>query len=620
MITRFFIERSHTACPLLKKSHAAKRRFLLMISVVICIFTFELAVAAEGVNRSGTSAEKSPTLGDAISKVGTKKTTLLISQRFHVGTDLSVPSNVRIKLTRGGKIYIAEGKTVTMTGPFDAPLEKVFDGTGRVKFTPTSTTTAYPEWWGAANGRESSIAIQSAIDSLTKGDVLLSGKIYLLSRRVTMRLIGSGDKVSAMLVPRSGVNIIGRGHKSVLKVVDNHTLAGDYVVFAPANAEKTSDIIFRNFRIDGNGAHNLVKGNVRRAMAIWLYAGKNIMIDRVWFENQPGRNVIKLGSDSLSYLISDSVISNCTFSNVGGAIPGNRGQGDHSTLYISGENVTVKNNRLSNPGPYNENGPPVAVVAGIEIHGDDMLVSGNHVENYGKGGYIVADGIVTAKNHRWTGNNFINMTKMGISIWSLSEVKNVVIERNHISLNGELDQGVAGVYQPLSPPDTTVGIDGITVRSNRIDSTAAKPGTVWCGIIFTAVKNAMIEKNAIDKVSGAAVLIIGNTRKPLDCRNIVIRDNYLSDTSFNRYRAYPYAITVTNDGQGRFEGIEVTGNSIENKTPLGENMGGIGITGKGSVTRVRIDGRNRFINLKQRNRQIHFSGHEKNVFMGPEQN
>ncbi|TLN02870.1 hypothetical protein FDZ73_09815, partial [bacterium] len=544
---------------------------------MICIFTFELAVATEGIKRSGTSAEKNPTLGDAISKVGTKKTTLLVSQTFTVVKDLSVPANVRLKISKGGKIYVADGRTVTIAGPFDAPLEKVFDGTGRVKFAPSSTTTAYPEWWGAADGRESSSAIQSAIDSLTKGDVILAEKVYLLNRRVTMKLIGSGDKVSAMLVPRSGVNIVGRGYKSVLKVVDNHTLAGDYVFFAPANAERTSDINFRNFRIDGNGSNNLVKSNVRRAMAIWLYAGKNIMIDRVWFENQPGTNVVKFGSDSLSYLITDSVISNCIFSNVGGAIPGNRGQSDHSTLYISGKNVTVKNNRLSNSGPYNENGPPVAVVAGIEMHGDDMLVSGNHVENYGNGGYIVGDGIVTARNHRWLGNSFINMTKMGISIWSISEVRNVLFEGNHIRLNGELDQCVSGVYQPLNPPDTTVGIDGITVRSNIIESTAAKSGTVWNGITFTAVKNAIIEKNTIDRISGAAVLIIGNTRKPLDCRNVVIRDNHLSDTSFNSYGAYPYAITITNDGQGHFDGIEVTGNTIENKTPLAENMGGVGV-------------------------------------------
>lgn len=594
-----------------------------MLAAVIFIFTpmmVESAAAKEAVLNPVLSAEKNSTLAAAIGKVGTKKSTLLISQTLHVVKDLSVPANVRIKIARGGKISVADGITVTFAGPFDAPLEKIFDGPGNVKFAPSSTTTAYPEWWGAANGRESSSAIQSAIDSLTKGDVMLAEKVYLLNRRVTMKLIGSGVKVSAMLVPRSGINIVGQGYNSVLKVADNHTQGGDYVVFAPTNAESTSEINFRNFRIDGNGSQNLVKGTIRRAIAIWLYAGKNVIIDRVWFENQPGRNVIKFGSDSLSYLITDSVISNCTFSNVGAAIPGNRGQNDHSTLYVSGKNVTVKNNRMSNPGPYNENGPPVAVIAGIEMHGDDMLVSNNHIENYGKGGYIVADGIVTARNHRWIGNSFINMTKIGISIWSISEVKNVVLERNHIRLNGELDQCVSGIYQPLNPPDTTVGVDGITIRDNTIDSTAAKPGTVWNGITLTAVKNAIIEKNTIDRISGAAVLIIGNTKKPLDCRNVVIRNNRLSDTSFNRYRAYPFAITITNDGQGHFEGIEVTGNRIENKTPLAENMGGIGITGKGQVTRVRIDGGNTFVNLKQRNRQIYFSGHENNVIVGPNQN
>jgi hypothetical protein len=622
MITRFIIRMIRTDTAIHTKARPGRRRLYLILSAVTVIFATWMAdlPVTSGLPTAPASApEKYSSFTAAIHKIGRKDATVIVSQPLMANEDIAVPPNVRIRVTGGGTINVAEGKTVLIAGPFEAPMDKVFDGRGRVRFAPSSTQFACPEWWGGDEGKESSLAIQMAIDSLSKGDVLLAEKTYLLNRRVEMKLIGSGDKVSAILVPRSGVNIVGRGYGSVLKVADNHTATGDYVVFAPSKAETTSDISFRNFRIDGNGSRNLVKGRIRRAMAIWLFAGRNISIDNVWFENQPGTNVVKFGSDSLSYLVTDSLIANCVFSNVGGAIPGNRGQRDHSTLYISGKNVRVSKNRLSNPGPYDENGPPVAVVAGIEMHGDDMTVSDNHVENYGNGGYIVGDGIVTAKRHRWTGNSFINMTKMGISIWSISPVGDILFEGNRIRLNGELDQCVAGVFQPLNPPDTTVGIDGITVRANVIDSTATKPGTVWCGIMFTAVRNAVIESNRIDRISGAAILIIGNTRKPLDCRNVTIRDNHLSDTSFNRYGAYPYAIDITNEGLGRFEDIRVTGNRIENTTPLAENMGGIGVKGRSPVARVRIEGGNRFVNLKQRDRHINYSGHEKNVTVGQDQ-
>lgn len=595
---------------------------LLIVSAVIFVAMSVIIdiSAARGASLSPVAhAEKYSGFAAALRNIGVKKTTLLVTQTLKTDDNLAVPANVRIKIAPGGKIAVAEGKKLVISGPFEAPIGKVFEGEGSIMFTPSAIKTVYPEWWGAGDGKESSRAIQCAVDSLTKGDVVLSKKTYLLDRRVPMKLIGSSDTVSAMIVPRSGVNIVGKGYGSVLKVADNHTSTGDYVVFAPTRAETTSDITFSNFRIDGNGSRNLVRGQIRRAMAIWLYTGRNIRINHVWFENQPGTNVVKFGSDSLSYLVTDSVISNCVFSNVGGAIPGNRGQSDHSTLYISGEKVTVKNNRLTNPGPYNENGPPIAVVAGIEMHGDNMVVSGNHVENYGNGGYIVGDGIVTAKNQQWTGNTFLNMTKMGISIWSISEVGNIVFEGNSITLNGELDQCVAGIYQPLNPPDTTRGIDGIIVRNNSIDSTATKQGTVWCGIMFNAIRNATIENNRIERISGAAILITGNRAKSLDSRNITIKNNIVLDTSFNKFGAYPYAIEITNEGRGRFDNISIAGNRIENKNPLAKNMGGIGVNGTGPVTNVRINAGNTFLNLKRKDRHMNFSGLEKHVTVEPPQ-
>jgi len=491
-----------------------------------------------------------------------------------------------------------------------------------VVFGPSSVRRVYPEWWGAAHNTESAAAIQDAIDSLTQGDVVLSARTYLLNRRVRMKLVdGSRDQVSAMLVPCSGVNIVGQGYSSVLKVADGFTAGGDYVVFAPVDAGETTNLTFSKFRIDGNGANNPVRGVsgglVRRAMAMWLFKGENITVDNVTFENHPGTNVVKLGSDSLSYLVTDSTIRNCVFHNMGSAIPGNRAQADHSTIYVSGRDVTVSNNRLTIPRPHDENGPPVAVLAGIEMHGDGMTVSGNQVRNYGNGGYIVADGIVTARNQRWTGNRFESMTKLGISIWSVGRVENVVIESNVITLNGDLDQGVSGIFQPPQPPDTTVGIDGIIVRGNAISGSDVKSGTVWNGIQFTSVRNAVIENNLIERISGAGILIYGSSGRKLDSRHVSITGNTIRDTGFNRYGAHPFAIDIYNNGHGRFEDFRVSGNMFENNRFLTDGMRGIGVRGTGPIAGLVIDGANSFANFRNKTEWIGVSGPKSGVTVDP---
>lgn len=532
--------------------------------------------------------------------------------------ELALPEGTGLKIGEGGSIHVAAGTTLTINGPFEAPLRRVFTGPGRVVFGPSSINRVYPEWWGAGHDRESAAAIQDAIDSLARGEVFLSARTYLLNRRVPMRLVdGSRDRVSAVLVPKSGVSITGVGYSSVLMLPDGFTDGGDYAVFAPEKAEETSNITLSRFRIDGNGANNPVKGTsgtlVRRAMAVWLFRGSNITIDKVSFENQPGTNVVKLGSDSLSHLVTDSTISNSVFRNVGGAVAGNRAQADHSTIYVSGRKVTVCGNLLSNPLPHDENGPPVAVVAGIEMHGDDMTVSGNLVKNYSNGGYIVADGIVTARNQSWTGNRFESMTKLGISIWSVGRVEKVLIESNEITLNGALDQGVAGIFQSPYPPDTTAGIDGIIVRGNAIRGSDVNRGSVWNGIQFTAVKKAVIENNLIERISGAGILLYGVEGRKLDNRNVTITGNTVRDTGFNRYDAHPFAIDIFNSGQGRFEDLGISGNMLENSRSLSEGMRGIGVRGGGPMSGVVIDGTNSFINFRDKGAWVGVSGRNPGV-------
>jgi len=550
------------------------------------------------------SAAAFANLSSAVAAHAGTPATLHIVTRMKVN-NLTVPPRLTLRLSGNGGVDVTDGKTLYLRGPLEAERRKIFNGPGSVRFAPTSTAKVYPEWWGAGNGLLSAAAIQSAIDSLESGEVRLSASTYLLDRRRRIRFTGGVAGVDAILTPKSRVSIVGEGNASILKVADNFTSAGDYVVIAPLHGESIADVSFENFSIDGNGLHNLVKGStgslVRRAMAIWLFSGRNIRIDGVNFIDHPGRNVVKFGNDSMAYLVTDSTIENCTFNNMGGAIQGNRNQNDHSTVYVSGRNVTITNNRLSNPEPHDANRSPAVVVAGLEIHGYDMTVSGNRVENYSTGGYIVADGAVAADNQRWTGNSFINMTKMGISLWSVQKATKTIIEGNTIRLNGEMDQCVAGIFQSFFPPDTTMGFDDLKISGNTISGGKARRGTVWNGISLTAVTNTVIRDNAIDNVSGGGIVIYGNKHRPLDCTDIVIEGNTLRDTGFNRFGAYPYAIDISNDGKGRFADIRVTGNSIQS-SGFSPTMRGIRVGGKGEISRMQVDETNRFSGIAAEHR------------------
>ena len=618
--------------PLLSSLHQSVQFTRDRLTVLIVVLLFSISLSSCG-SSSHSNFTGNPSLqfnegqkvdinlfsnfSSAVAVIGNKKASLVISAPQKVN-NMMIPANLELQFKGNGKIDVSAGKALVIDSSFDAPLEQIFTGDGKIQFTRSALSHVHPEWWGAGDRKLSAEAIQKSIDSLEKGDVKLSAATYLLDQRRRIKLIGSGDAVDTVLVPKSNVSIIGDGYDSVLKVVDSFTSGGDYVLFAPLKAEPVSNITIKNLRIDGNGEHNLVNGmtgnQIRRAMAIWLFSGEQVRVEKVWFENHPGANVVKLGSDNLSYLVENSSISDCTFTNVGGAIPGNRQQTDHSSIYVSGRNVTVANNYLSNQSFSDANGPPAIVVAGIEMHGDDMMVTGNSVDRYGIGGYIVGDGIVTAVNQRWTNNTFTNVIQLGISIWSISRVENILLESNRIELDGKIDQGVAGIFQSLKTPDTTLGIDNITIRNNTILGKNTKAGTVWNGIQLTAARDAVVDGNVIESISGAGIAVMGTDNKLQVSRNIHIMHNIIRDTSFNAYNAYPYAIEVANDGLGRLEKITVHDNQIENTKKLTESMGGIRVKGKGLMKEIMIDNNRDLIKVPQKKLQID-SLHDNDVII-----
>ena len=150
-----------------------------------------------------------------------------------------------------------------------------------------------------------------------------------------------------------------------------------------------------NFKVDMNGVNNTVVnlptvGSVYNdaQQAIFpvlyyfdYYNGDNIVMDNVWVHQNSGLNSVYIGHKT-----TQSVISNCLFTDHSDYIDGNSLIKDHSTIYISGLNNVVKNNMFvmgHDPVSTNERTKTSYISTAIEAHGVNTIVTGNIVDGYG---------------------------------------------------------------------------------------------------------------------------------------------------------------------------------------------------------------------------------------------
>ena len=143
------------------------------------------------------------TLSQAISAIGSEEKTLLICEPFIVEEDVTVPENICLKFTKGGKLVVAGGYTVTINSSIDAGLYQIFDGEGLVTGNP-KIKEAYPEWFGAKGDGVSNDAVawQKTLDfwnnsSLNTLIVKFSASRYYIGTPATLS--------------KGGLEIVGNG-------------------------------------------------------------------------------------------------------------------------------------------------------------------------------------------------------------------------------------------------------------------------------------------------------------------------------------------------------------------------------------------------------------------------
>jgi hypothetical protein len=261
--------------------------------------------ADQGATGSGKSAKA------YIDAIGTNSATLVFRHNlgaatttYTFSTDVTTPSNIKVVIEKGAILSIANLKTLTINGPFEAGLYQVFSGDGSVVFG-NKTKTAHPEWWGFAESASAAVngaALQSAYDSLTSEIVLPAG-VYeystaLVWSRGALTFKGAGGPADHSLPtgshPQSTfLKYTGSGVAMTLKGVDTdgsyNFHFSDFFLYGTAVASgglligdsDTTPVLlssFKNITIDyfqGNYAYGVKLRRVQQTVFENVYVHQN---------------------------------------------------------------------------------------------------------------------------------------------------------------------------------------------------------------------------------------------------------------------------------------------------------------------------------------------------------
>jgi hypothetical protein len=313
-------------------------------------------------------AHSYPSLAAAVTSIGASSAVLVVSNQLAIPSNISIPSTIQLKFSRGGQLLIAKNAIVSINGPVDAGLELIFAGEGLVKFNKTAATKVYPQWWGAKGdgSTEDTQAVQKAINTVAiagGGDVIFSKGIYIVNS----------------IVLDSNVNMVGQGWDSILLQKSGATYG---VSVNPGNggtpnsADNKHDITIRDIQFrgtvesDGFSEHvHLLNMNAVTNVTVtqckfvgWrgdaIYIGSsnvpkaerhniNVVIKNSYFDgvNNDNRNGISV-IDGSQISIDHNTFINSSKPTMPGAIDIEPNRNDFTVI----NNITIKRNKFSNIG------------------------------------------------------------------------------------------------------------------------------------------------------------------------------------------------------------------------------------------------------------------------------
>jgi hypothetical protein len=208
-----------------------------------------------------------------ISAIGVTEIEILITTAINITSNLTIPSNVSVRILKGGSFVISSGVTLTVNGGFSAGIYQVISGSGVISFGGGALSIIYPQWWGVIGGAGSVDDYAKIILCLSassgRGKIWFPEGIYNLSQPLD--------------IPVSNLDIDGSTQAFITaKTGGAFTSASDNWVF---RINGLSNIKIRNICFDGNKSGN----PTGRTFGVDVQGNcTNILFENVSFLNCPG--------------------------------------------------------------------------------------------------------------------------------------------------------------------------------------------------------------------------------------------------------------------------------------------------------------------------------------------
>lgn len=255
------------------------------------------------------------TLQLAITDIGTSELTLLVTPgAWTIANNLTIPSNITLKVLAGGIMTVSGGVTLVINGALIAGLYQIFGLTGTI--TIGETKTIYPEWWGA--DPSTATTSQAALDKMIESIVNRGMKIVFSGRYLTTTELDFGGLSHVSfegLVGKEGNGIYctGAGIRSVFSLEGS-----DYITLRNFEiySAGTPDVILLLSRSGAGGAgkhyidNMTIKGAAEVAVVYCIGSEEN-----VWTSINIG-----LDSGSAKYTVYISVTDDLGVGTAGGTM------------------------------------------------------------------------------------------------------------------------------------------------------------------------------------------------------------------------------------------------------------------------------------------------------------
>ena len=191
-----------------------------LMLVLTCCTACMLAVIYFVPDAHSADTDKA-SLHEQIASFTSERDALVIDSPHAVSADLTVPANMLLRFTSAGRLEIADGVTVTIDGPIDAPLWCVFAGPGTATFGSRNTAVRelYPQWWGARGDGEhdDTGAIQAALDAardMGGGEVVITKGTFRTSKTLHVWGVEKWDTVPREILATRSIRLRGVSRRS----------------------------------------------------------------------------------------------------------------------------------------------------------------------------------------------------------------------------------------------------------------------------------------------------------------------------------------------------------------------------------------------------------------------